>query len=95
MPTLVDNASGPKGDGLKRKIEAGDYPGIVMTTLDGVDQRDYLEGTLNKSACDAFFYYTGATPSAVRYKNWKIYYTMSQPGAEGWICRSFRFTSPW
>ncbi len=68
MPTLVDNASGPKGDGLKRKIEAGDYPGIVMTTLDGVDQRDYLEGTLNKSACDAFFYYTGATPSAVRYR---------------------------
>jgi hypothetical protein len=21
----------------------------------------------------------------VRYKNWKLYYTMSQPGAEGWL----------
>ena len=26
-----------------------------------------------------------ATPSAVRYKNWKMYYTMSQPGPAGWI----------
>ena len=33
-----------------------------------------------KSARDYFFYYSGATPSAVRYKNWKMYYTMSQPG---------------
>ena len=32
-----------------------------------------------------FFYYSGATPSAVRYKNWKMYYTMSQPGAAGWV----------
>jgi arylsulfatase len=23
--------------------------------------------------------------SAVRYKNWKMYYTMAQPGADGWI----------
>ena len=34
---------------------------------------------------DYFFYYSGATPSAVRYKNWKMYYTMAQPGAEGWL----------
>ena len=34
----------PQGDGLKKQIEAGKYPGIVKTTLDGVDQRDYLEG---------------------------------------------------
>ena len=32
-----------------------------------------------------FFFYSGATPSAVRYKNWKMYYTMAQGGAEGWI----------
>jgi hypothetical protein len=42
VPTLVDIAGGPKGDGLKKQIEAGMYPGIVKTTLDGVDQRDYL-----------------------------------------------------
>jgi hypothetical protein len=43
---------------------------------------------------DYFFYYSGATPSAVRYKNWKMYYTMSQPGAEGWLLplTSFHFT---
>ncbi len=77
LPTFVDIAGGPKGDGLKKEIEAGQYPGIVKTTLDGVDQRDYLEGTSPKSARDTFFYYTGAKPSAVRYKNWKIYYTMA------------------
>ena len=83
MPTFVDIAGGPKGDGLKKQIEAGQYPGIVKTTLDGVDQRDYLEGKSDKSARDTFFYYTGSQPSAVRYKNWKFYYTMvptSNPG---------------
>ena len=38
VPTFVDIAGGPKGDGLKKQIEAGQYPGIVKTTLDGVDQ---------------------------------------------------------
>jgi len=85
MPTLVDIAGGPKGDELKQQIEAGRYPGFVKTTLDGFDQRDYLEGKSEKSARDHFFYYSGATPSAVRYKNWKMYYTMSQPGPAGWI----------
>jgi len=75
MPTFVDIAGGPQGDGLKKKIEAGEYPGIRKTTLDGVDQRSYLEGA-SKSNRDVFFYYTGTHPSAVRYKNWKFYYTM-------------------
>src|SRR5262249_14426343 len=68
---LDPSAPGPKGDGLKKQIEAGQYPGIVKTTLDGVDQRDYLEGKSQKSARDTFFYYSGKEPSAVRYKNWK------------------------
>jgi arylsulfatase len=94
LPTFVDIAGGPKGDGLKKIIEAGKYPGIVRTTLDGFDQRAYLEGTSDQSARDVFFYYTGATPSAVRYKNWKMYYTMSQPSAEGWLLplTAFHFT---
>ena len=75
VPTLVNIAGGPNGDGLKKQIEAGQYPGILKTTLDGVDQRDYLEGK-SDSARDTFFYYTGPRPSAVRYKNWKFYYTM-------------------
>lgn len=85
LPTLVDVAGGPKADGLKKQIEAGKYPGIVKTTLDGVNQREYLEGKSAKSARNYFFYYSGATPSAVRYKNWKMYFTMSQPGADGWV----------
>jgi len=75
LPTLVNVAGGPKGDGLKKEIEAGLYPGILKTTLDGVDQRDFLEGK-SDSARDHLFYYTGTVPSAVRYKNWKMYYTM-------------------
>lgn len=85
LPTFVEIGGGPKGDGLKKQIEAGSYPGIVKTTLDGVNQVDYLIGKTDKSAREVFFYFSGATPSAVRYKNWKMYYTMSQPGAEGWI----------
>src|SRR5947209_10867660 len=75
LPTFVDIAGGPRGDALKKQIEAGKYPGIVKTTLDGVDQCAYLEGK-GDSARDTFFYYTGPLPSAVRYKNWKFYYTM-------------------
>ncbi len=85
LPTFVDIAGGPSGDGLKQEIEAGKYPGIVKTTLDGFDQRDFLEGKSPNSARDHFFYFSGATPSAVRYKNWKMYYTMSEPGPAGWI----------
>jgi arylsulfatase A-like enzyme len=85
VPTLVDIAGGPKGDGLKKQIEEGKYPGIVKTTLDGVNQRDYLEGKSPTSARDYFFYFSGSTPSAVRYKNWKMYYNMSQPGPAGWV----------
>jgi arylsulfatase len=85
MPTLVELAGGPKGDGLKSEIQAGHYPGIVKTTLDGVNQTAYLTGQSSKSAREAFYYFSGATPSAVRYKNWKMYYTMSQPGPAGWI----------
>src|SRR6266536_3979903 len=85
VPTLVDIAGGPKGNGLRDRLEAGQYPGMVKTTLDGFNQRDFLEGKSDKSARDHFFYFSGSTPSAVRYKNWKMYYTMSQPGPAGWI----------
>ncbi len=85
VPTFVDIAGGPKGDGLKKEIEAGKYPGIVKTTLDGHDQIDYLTGKSPKAATDVFFYYSGADPSAVRYKNWKIYFTMVSDAPAGFI----------
>jgi arylsulfatase len=85
LPTFVELAGGPAGDGLKAELEAGRYRGIVKTTLDGVNQVAYLTGRSPKSARDVFYYFSGATPSAVRYKNWKMYYSMAQPTAEGWI----------
>jgi arylsulfatase len=90
LPTLVEIAGGPKGNDLKKQIEAGKYPGIVKTTLDGVNQRAYLEGKAD-SARDYFFYYTGTHPSAVRYKNWKFYYTMVPSTATGGLTGSITY----
>ena len=56
LPTLVEIAGGPKGDALKQRVEAGQYPGFVKTTLDGVNQIDYLSGKSEKSARDHFLY---------------------------------------
>jgi arylsulfatase A-like enzyme len=84
-PTFVNIAGGPKGDGLKNQIEAGQYPGIVKTTLDGVDQTEYLSGRSEKSARDTFFYYSSKHPSAVRYKNWKMYFAIAPETATAFI----------
>jgi arylsulfatase A-like enzyme len=85
LPTFVEIAGGPKGDELKKQIEAGKYPGIVKTTLDGVNQIDYLTGKSDKSARDSFLYYSGKQPSAVRYKNWKMYFAMVSDDPAGFI----------
>jgi arylsulfatase len=83
VPTLTEIAGGPKGDELNKQVMAGSYPGIVKTKLDGVSQVNYLTGQSNDSARDTFFYYMGSVPSAVRYKNWKFYYTMPNETAVG------------
>jgi arylsulfatase A-like enzyme len=85
LPTFVEIAGGPKGDDLKKQIEAGKYKGIVKTTLDGHNQIDYLTGKSAKPATDVFFYYSGPRPSAVRYKNWKIYFEMVSDDPTGFI----------
>ena len=46
---------------------------------------DYLTGKTQESARDVFYYFDGAKPAAVRYKNWKMYYELSQPGGQGWL----------
>ena len=80
MPTLVELAGGPTGDGLKKQIEAGSYKGFVKTTLDGVNQADFLQGKTQTSARDFFFYYSGAQLAAVRWKNWKFTYYGARAG---------------
>ena len=68
LPTFVEIAGGPKGNELKEQIEAGQYPGIVKTTLDGVNQIDYLSGKSDKSARDTSSTIPARTrrPSATR-----------------------------
>ena len=85
LPTLVNIAGGDKGDALNKRIMAGSYPGIVKTRLDGVDQTEYLSGRSEKSARDTFFYYSSSHPSAVRYKNWKMYFAIAPETATGFI----------
>jgi arylsulfatase len=84
LPTFVDIAGGPTSDALKKQIEDGAYPGIVKTTLDGVNQRQFLEGK-SKSSRDYIFYYSGKDPSAVRYKNWKMYFAMVSDSPAGFV----------
>ena len=85
LPTFVEIAGGPKASDLKKQIEAGKYPGIAKTTLDGVSQVDYLVGKSDKSAREVFFYYSGKDPSAVRYKNWKLYFQMVSQSPAGFV----------
>jgi len=85
LPTLVEAAGGPKGNDLKAQLEQGSYPGIVKTTLDGVNQMAYLTGESDKAARDYFMYYSGKDPSAVRYKNWKMYFAMVSDDPSGFI----------
>ena len=94
VPTFVEIAGGPKGDGLKKQIEKGEYPGIVKTTLDGVNQIDYLTGKSDKSARDTFLYYSGKQPSAVRYKNWKMYFAMVSDDPAGFITGVVPYPGP-
>ena len=81
LPTFVEIAGGPKGDELNKQIMEGKYEGIKKTKLAGINQLAYLTGKSEKSARDYFFYYQGHIPSALRFKNWKFYYTMM--GASG------------
>ena len=94
LPTFVEIAGGPKGNDLNKQIMAGKYPGIVKTKLQGVNQLDYLTGKSAKSARDTFFYYGGPVPSAVRYKNWKIYFAMASEAATGGLMGVHTFHWP-
>jgi hypothetical protein len=58
----LDSHRGLTRDALKKQIESDAYPGIVRTTLDGVNQREFLEGK-SRSARDYIFHYSGKDPS--------------------------------
>ena len=83
VPTLVDIAGGPKGDGLKKQIEGGTIKASSRPRSMAMTSAITLKASRSTSASDVFFYYTGPQPSAVRYKNWKFYYTMVPDTATG------------
>ena len=87
LPTLVDIAGGPKDNELKAQIEQGAYPGHRQ---DHARRRQpaRLPGRRREtSARDTFFYYSGKDPSAVRYKNWKMYFAMVADAPAGFLDR--------
>ena len=59
VPTFVDIAGGPKGDGLKKQIEAGSIPASSRPRSTASTSATTLKARRSKSARDIFFYYTG------------------------------------
>ena len=87
VPTLVNIAGGAEG---RRAEEADRGRPVSRHRQDDARWRQSARisrGKSEKSARDYLLLLFGQGPSAVRYKNWKIYFTMSQPGPAGLICR--------
>ena len=76
LPTLVEIAGGPKGNELNKQIRPGRTRASSRPSSTASTSSPTSPGKSKESARDTFFYYMGAIPSAVRYKNWKFYYTM-------------------
>ena len=85
VPTLVDIAGGPKGDATEEPNRGRPISRNRQDDARRCDQSDFLEGKSEKSARDTFFYYSGKDPSAVRYKNWKMYFAMVSDAPAGFV----------
>ena len=95
LPTFVNIAGGAKGDALKKRIEAGQYPGIVKTTLDGVDQTEYLSGQVGKVGARylLLLFGQGSVGGPLQELEDLLHDGVRQPG--GLYCRSaFLITGP-
>ena len=77
LPTLVDIAGGPRAMGLRSRSRPENTPGSSRRHSTALTNVPILKVKSAKSARDTFFYYTGPVPSAVRYKNWKLYFSMA------------------
>ena len=89
VPTLVNIAGGPKGDALKKQIDgrqisrASSRPSSMASTRSNTSKgRSRSRRARSSSTTRA------QSPSAVRYKNWKFYYTMVGAGAMDGLIRS-------
>ena len=83
-----------QGQCTQRADHGGQISRHRQDQAQGVNQLDYLTGKSEKSARDTFFYYGGPVPSAVRYKNWKIYFAMASEAATGGLMGVHTFHWP-
>ena len=87
LPTLVDIARRRKG---RRAEEADRGRPISRHRQDHARWRQPARlprRQVGKVGARYFFYYSGSDPSAVRYKNWKMYFTMAPGRPGGLYCR--------
>lgn len=90
MPTLVAAAGEP---GVKEKLLKG-YQANGKTFkahLDGYDQTELLAGKGDGKRNEIFFFDAGGNLNALRYKDWKIHFTIM----EGAINEAYRKTPSW
>ena len=84
LPTLVDIAGGPKGDALKKRIEAGSIPASSrprsMASTSRLPRRQ-----VGEVGARIVLLLLRHEPSAVRYKNWKMYFAMVSDAPAGLI----------
>ena len=93
VPTLVNAAGGPKGDALKKQIEGGKYPGHRQDharRLRPARLPRRQDGKIRARRTSSTT--QGPIPSAVRYKNWKFYYTMFPDTSTGGITGPTTYT---
>ena len=81
LPTLVDIAGGPKGDGLKSGIGADD-PGFVNRSPRRRRSGSRLSKDQHQRDCLFSDWYAPVSRDR-QYKNWKFYYTMAPSSATG------------
>ena len=91
MPTLLSAAGVPD---IKEKLLTG-YTANgkdFKVHLDGYNMMPFLKGEVNESPRNEIFYFdAGANLNAVRYRNWKIHFTLM----EGDISTAYRKTPSW
>ena len=91
VPTLVAAAGDPK---IKERLKKGGHKAAGKTFrnhLDGYDQRAVLSGKGPGARNEIFYFDAGGNLNAVRYKSWKIHFTIM----EGSINEAYRKSPSW
>jgi arylsulfatase len=79
---------------IRARLAEGDLLGTDVNHrcyIDGVNQLDYWTGTTTESARDTFFYYAESQLQAVRWKQWKLHFTIRS----GYYGSTIQLEMPW